>query len=73
MAGLKKAAPNWVDGDRFFDPKAEIDVLTDRVRNGTHTFLTAARSGKVRLADVGGYRHCRRRVDILRRANEGEA
>ena len=35
---LKKAGSNWVDGDRFFDREAELDVLTDRVRNGTIRF-----------------------------------
>ena len=50
MAGLKKAGSNWVDGDRFFDREAELDVLTDRVQNGTHTLLTAQRRmGKTSL------------------------
>ena len=50
MAGLKKAGANWVDGDRFFDREAELGVLTDRVRNGTHTLLTAQRRmGKTSL------------------------
>ena len=50
MAGLKKAGANWVDGERFFDRKAELDVLRERVRNGTHTLLTAQRRmGKTSL------------------------
>ena len=50
MAGLKKAGSNWVDGDRFFDRDAELDVLKARVRNGTHTLLTAQRRmGKTSL------------------------
>ena len=50
MAGLKKAGSNWVDGDRFFDRDAELDVLTARVQNGTHTLLTAQRRmGKTSL------------------------
>lgn len=50
MAGLKKAGSNWVDGDRFFDREAELEVLTERVRNGTHTLLTAQRRmGKTSL------------------------
>ena len=50
MAGLKKAGSNWVDGDRFFDREAELDVLTARVQNGTHTLLTAQRRmGKTSL------------------------
>ena len=50
MVRLKKAGSNWVDGDRFFDRKAELDVLAERVRNGTHTLLTAQRRmGKTSL------------------------
>ena len=50
MAGLKKAGSNWVEGDRFFDRQAELDLLADRVRNGTHTLLTAQRRmGKTSL------------------------
>ena len=50
MAGLKKAGSNWVDGDRFFDREAELDVLKARVENGTHTLLTAQRRmGKTSL------------------------
>ena len=50
MAGLKKAGANWVDGERFFDREAELDVLSERVRNGTHTLLTAQRRmGKTSL------------------------
>ena len=64
MAGLKKAGANWVDGDRFFDREAELDVLRERVQNGTHTLLTAQRRmGKTslvrellrRLADEGRF------------------
>ncbi|MXZ70039.1 MAG: ATP-binding protein [Acidobacteria bacterium] len=50
MAVLRKAGSNWVDGDRFFDRQAEIDLLKERVRNGTHTLLTAQRRmGKTSL------------------------
>ena len=50
MARLKKAGSNWVDGDRFFDRDAELDVLKARVQNGTHTLLTAQRRmGKTSL------------------------
>ena len=50
VAGLKKAGSNWVDGERFFDREAELDMLRDRVRNGTHTLLTAQRRmGKTSL------------------------
>ena len=50
MVGLKKAGSNWVDGDRFFDRDGELEVLTARVQNGTHTLLTAQRRmGKTSL------------------------
>ena len=38
---MKKAGANRVDEDRFFNRKAELDILTERVREGIHTLLTA--------------------------------
>ena len=48
---LRKAGGNWVEGeDRFFDRKAELEALTERVRDGTHTLLIAQRRmGKTSL------------------------
>ncbi len=47
---LKKTVGNWVDGDRFFNRKADIAELEGRVRDGTHTLLTAQRRmGKTSL------------------------
>ena len=47
---LRKARGNWVEGDRFFDRKAELEALTERVHDGTHTLLTAQRRmGKTSL------------------------
>ena len=47
---LKKAGGNWVDGDRFFNREAELEALTERVHEGTHTLLTAQRRmGKTSL------------------------
>ena len=47
---LRKAGANWVEGDRFFDREAELEALTERVRDGTHTLLTAQRRmGKTSL------------------------
>ena len=41
---------NWVDGARFFDREADITLLRERMRNGTHTLLTAQRRmGKTSL------------------------
>ena len=62
--GLSKAGGNWVEGDRFFDRGTEIEALEERVRDGTHTLLTAQRRmGKTslvrellrRLADEGHF------------------
>ena len=47
---LRKAGANWVEGDRFFDRDAELEALTERVRDGIHTLLTAQRRmGKTSL------------------------
>ena len=47
---LRKAGSNWVDGDRFFDREAELEEFRERIRNGTHTLLTAQRRmGKTSL------------------------
>ena len=41
---------NWVDGERFFDREAELGLLRERMKNGTHTLLTAQRRmGKTSL------------------------
>ena len=47
---LRKAGGNWVEGDRFFDREIDLEALTERVRDGTHTLLTAQRRmGKTSL------------------------
>ena len=44
---LRKGGSNWVEGDRFFDREIELE---ERVRDGTHTLLTAQRRmGKTSL------------------------
>lgn len=40
---LRKGGSNWVEGDRFFDRESELEALEERVRDGTHTLLTAQR------------------------------
>ena len=61
---LIKGGSNWVEGDRFFDREVELEALEERVREGTHTLLTAQRRmGKTslvrellrRLADTGEF------------------
>ena len=47
---MRKAGGNWVDGDRFFDRETEVEALTERIRDGAHTLLTAQRRmGKTSL------------------------
>ncbi len=61
---LKKGGSNWVDGDRFFDREVELEALEERVRERSHTLLTAQRRmGKTslvrellrRLAETGDF------------------
>ena len=60
--GLKKAGGNWVEGDRFFDRDIEIELLIDRVQEGTHTLMTAQRRmGKTSLVR-----------ELLRRLKDGQ-
>ena len=47
---LRKGGGNWVEGDRFFNREADLAALEERVRDGTHTLLTAQRRmGKTSL------------------------
>ena len=47
---LRKGGSNWVEGSRFFDREAELKALQERVREGSHTLLTAQRRmGKTSL------------------------
>ena len=47
---MRKAGGNWVVGDKFFDRETELEALTERVQEGTHTLLTAQRRmGKTSL------------------------
>ena len=58
---LRKAGGNWVQGDRFFDRGVELGALIERVRDGTHTLLTAQRRmGKTSLVR-----------ELLRRLKQG--
>ncbi len=58
---LQKGGSNWVEGDRFFDREVELEILTDRMRDGNHTLVTAQRRmGKTSLVR-----------ELLRRLAEG--
>ena len=47
---LKKAGGSWVTGDRFFGREHDLKVLAERVREGSHTMLSAPRRiGKTSL------------------------
>ena len=50
---------NWVDGDRFFDREVELQLMRERVENGTHTLLTAQR----RMGKTSLVRELLRRLD----------
>ncbi len=61
---MRKGGSNWVDGENFFDRDTELEALEERVREGTHTLLTAQRRmGKTslvrelqrRLAETGEF------------------
>ena len=61
---IRKGGSNWVDGGNFFDRETELEALEERVREGTHTLLTAQRRmGKTslvrelqrRLAETGEF------------------
>ncbi len=47
---MRKGGSNWVDGEKFFNREMDLEVLAERVREGTHTLLTAQRRmGKTSL------------------------
>ena len=37
---MRKASGNWMVGDEFFDREAELEVLAERFREGTHSSPT---------------------------------
>ena len=56
---MNKAGGNWVAGDDFFDRGAELVALVERVKEGTHTLLTAQR----RMGKTSLVRELLRRLD----------
>ena len=56
---MKKNVGNWVTGDDFFDREAELEALTERAKEGTHTLLTAQR----RMGKTSLVRELQRRLD----------
>ena len=47
---ILRMSSNWVDGDQFFDRETDLQLLRERMANGTHTLLTAQRRmGKTSL------------------------
>ena len=60
---LNKGGSNWVEGEKFFDRENELEALEERVRDGTHTLLTAQR----RMGKTSLVRELLRR---LRKTNE---
>ena len=59
MTVLRKGGSNWVDGDRFYNRKIELEALEERVRDGIHTLLTAQR----RMGKTSLVRELLRRLD----------
>ena len=60
---IRKGGSNWVDGENFFDRKTELEALEERVREGTHTLLTAQR----RMGKTSLVRELQRRLAETRR------
>ena len=56
---MEKSGRNWVEGDRFFDRKAELEALAERAKEGTHTLVTAQR----RMGKTSLVRETLRRLD----------
>ena len=56
---LRKAGSNWVEGERFFDREVELELLKERIQDGTHTLLTAQR----RMGKTSLVRELLRRLD----------
>ena len=59
---LKKTTGMWVADDAFFNRSFELERLDERVRNGTHTLLTAQR----RMGKTSLVRELLRRLDTER-------
>ena len=59
---LRKGGSNWVEGDRFFNREIDLAALEERLRDGTHTLLSAQRRmGKTSLVR-----------ELLRKLAEGD-
>ena len=56
---MNKAGGNWVAGDSFFNRTMELAALAERVKEGTHTLLTAQR----RMGKTSLVRELLRRLD----------
>ena len=56
---MEKSGRNWVEGDSFFDRKVELESLTERAKEGTHTLVTAQR----RMGKTSLVRETLRRLD----------
>ncbi|MYA60549.1 MAG: ATP-binding protein [Chloroflexi bacterium] len=55
---MRKGGSNWVDGEDFFDRETELEALSERVREGAHTLLTAQR----RMGKTSVVRELQRRL-----------
>ncbi len=54
---LKRALGNWVEGDRFWDREAELELLLEYLEEGAHLLIVAPRRvGKTSLVREAGRR-----------------
>ena len=63
---LKKGGSTWVEGEKLFDREYELEALEERVRDGTHTLLTAQR----RMGKTSLVRELLRRLGTVAGRNE---
>jgi hypothetical protein len=59
MKKLKPANGNWVDGDRFWDREADLELFHEKLRDGCHLLLVAQR----RMGKTSLMREMKRRLE----------
>ncbi|MCP4004002.1 MAG: ATP-binding protein [bacterium] len=77
-AKLKRALGNWVEGDRFWDREAELELLVEYLEEGAHLLIVAQRRiGKTSLMREAARRLARRftclQVDLQKSHSPADA
>jgi hypothetical protein len=73
-AKLKRAHGNWVDGDRFWDREAELDLLIESLDEGAHLLIVAQRRiGKTSLMREAARRLTCLQVDLQKSHSPADA